>query len=472
MKTLAVSRRFASFVALLLLPCVVTGQTTDQNAITSARLIDLPPPNFYIDILFTNDLANPNVDLSSTNVRLRTVPDPLTPPLAIDTISLLGGTPNGVRVTFSSSPPSSISSMQVCFSDITFLESSGSRQTVSNVCSPVQVLTLDTAVAEKSKLADALAAVPKTKSEKNIFASGFVTTASSGTQGGVDLNLNSNDLGIKGMTASLQTIKTSVAGGDPQNFEVGLNFQNAYVFGGHDLDKIRDDLAILRDSTNPNRPAASKDYASRLQSIQNRILSAVLVNFSGRLEGGVTSFNVVNYVGDGEVALQSGTKTLFGSRKGFWQFRLVPFGVEGGKNVQESLSTGTMGGTGSGSSGSASGEDTLARLKAGGTFSLFYDNPQSLLPFKRVELNLGTVQRYLFLKEAEILSANSTPVFRDGHRPWYEANLLMYLAEAPSGRYGFRLTYSNGSLPPSFAVTKSFQFGFVYETADDSKKKK
>lgn len=434
----------------------------DNNTITSARLFDAQPP-LYLDIMFSNTPANAAQDLLASNVHFTTSPETLTPPLAVSTISLIGGTPNGVRIVFSNTPPVSISSMQVCLDNVTFSEASGQTQTISHVCSSVQIITPAAAVAEKQKLLQTMQAVPKTNQEKNIFGSGFITTASSGTQGGLDLNLNSNDLGVKGMTASLQTIKTSLPGGDPQNFEVGMNFSNAYVFGKAQLAQAEKDLRLM--SQNPNNTFALTDYNTQMDNLQDRTLSALLVDFSGRLEGGATSFNVVNYVGDGEIALQSRTKTLFTS-KGYWQFRLVPFGLEGGKNVQESLTTGTT------STPVSGNEDAVARLKGGATLALFYDDPQSLLPFKRIELNLYTVQRYLFLREAEITSAKATPIFQDGYRPWYEADLLVYLAEMPSGRYGFRLAYTNGSLPPSFAITKSFQFGFVFETADNAKSAK
>ena len=83
---------------------------------------------------------------------------------------------------------------------------------------------------------------------------------------------------------------------------------------------------------------------------------------------------------------------------------------------------------------------------------------------------MDTVQRFLFFKEPYTAAANAVPVLADGHRPWYEANLLIYVAEAPGGRYGFRLDYKNGSLPPNFVVVKTFQFGFVFETKDGEQK--
>lgn len=434
-------------VCTLLLPNMLLAQ--DANTISSATLMLFPQPNFYLNVFFANDLASPDADLVAANVQVTS-----TPPIIITTVGPLAGLASGVRITFTGTPPPEITNAQVCFSSVTFVESDNSTKKVSHVCSSIEVISRSNLAIVKAQMLKELTAVPKTTAEKNIFASGFVVTSSSGTEGGLDLNLNSNDLGIKGMNVSLQTMKTSVAGGDPKNFQVSLNFDNAYVFGGTELDAIR----------NAKTGQAINEAEKKIQS---QVLGALLVKFSGTLEGEATNFNVANYVGDGEIALQSRTMTLFGSRKGFWQFRVVPFGIEGGKNVQNFLTT--TGTSGSTMPGTPQNEDYVARYKGGATFSLFYNDPKSLLPFKRVEMDLGTAQRYLFFKEPEVLSANSTPVLQDGYRPWYQADLLVYVAESSSGRYGIRLSYNNGSLPPSFTVAKSFQFGFVFETSDDKK---
>jgi hypothetical protein len=443
--------RLCLFLALAV--AAMLGQSADQNAIESATLYAFAPPNFTLDVHFTNVLDDPHNDLTPANLSLTPVPSTTT--LAVESIQTLPGSRKSIQVLFSSPPPSTLTSVQVCFHSVTFRESSGSVQTVANVCGPVRILNADNIASEKAKVLKDLAAVPKTTDQKNIFASGFVTTASSGSAGGLDLDLNSKELGIPGLTAFLHTQKSSVAGGDPKNFEAGTNFRTVRSFAGKNLDALREHIGALRHAASQSDlDAAGNAINSEEQNIQKKLLSAWVVDMAGKLEGGATDFNVANYVGDGQVSILSRTKRLFGSRRGFWWFKIVPAGGEGGANAQTNVT-------------SASGpEDHIARFKAGGDFTLFYDNPDSPLPFKRIELNLDTVQRYLFFKEPQTLSANALPVLADGHRPWYEANLLIYLAEAPSGRYGLRLDYKNGSLPPNFAVTKSFQFGFVFETKD------
>jgi len=432
------------------------GQSTDQNAIESAKMYAFAP-NFTLDIHFTNALDDPHHDLTSENVSFTSVPPGSN--FEVASLQLLPGSRKGAQISFSSQPPANLPSVQVCFHSLSFRQSSGSVQTVANVCAPVQMLNPSNITAEKSALLQSMRAVPKTDSEKNLFASGFVTTASSGSSGGLDFDLNSKDLGIPGMTTFLHTKKSSAAGGDPKNFESGVNFRNSYNFARRDLDAMNDEIGTLRHATNPAQVSeAGRKINEKERSIQNRLMSALVVDLAGKLEGGATDFNVANYVGEGQVSLLSRTKRVFGSRRGFWRFKLVPAGAEGGSNIQNNTI-------------SASGvEDSVARFKAGANLTFFYDNAESPLPYKRIQLNLDTVQRFVFFKEPYTPAANAMPVLADGHRPWYEANLLIYVAEAPSGRYGFRLDYKNGSLPPNFAVVKTFQFGFVFETKDGEQK--
>ena len=446
---------------VLALAVLTLAQQTDQNAISAASVSLFPPPDFYINVNFTNALAEPATDLVTTNIAIKTTPSTT---LNIATVERLAGSRKAARIIFSGTPPTNLTSLNLCFHHLTFIENAGTDFTQTEVCTAVQLLSKDNIVAAKQQLLKELNAVPKTANEKNIFASGFVTTASTGSQGGMDLNLNSNDLGIPGMTAFLHMKKTTTPNGDPKNFEVGTNFRNTYIFGRSDVDEMRKDISTIRANASPAAvEAATKDLQSREDKIQQRLLSAVLIDFAGKLEGGATDFNVANYVGDAQVQLQSRTKALGTSERGFWQFRIIPFGLEGGKNVQSTTTTTT--------GAAPSKQDYVARIKGGAGLRFFYDNPETPLPFKRVELDLSTVQRFLFFKETEILKANAAPVLSDGHRPWYQADLKIYVAEAASGRYGARLTYNNGSLPPEYARTKSFQFGFVFETADGEGKK-
>jgi hypothetical protein len=115
----------------------------------------------------------------------------------------------------------------------------------------------------------------------------------------------------------------------------------------------------------------------------------------------------------------------------------------------------------------------LARAKLGADFTLFYDNAKAKSPIKRVEINAGGVERYLFFKEINYNSTTKKDSSTGkGSRPYFQSDVKVFFAENAKGRYGLRMAYTRGSLPPVFADVKSFQFGFVYETADDKAKTK
>jgi hypothetical protein len=170
--------------------------------------------------------------------------------------------------------------------------------------------------------------------------------------------------------------------------------------------------------------------------------------------------------------LQSRTKKLFGSTNGFWRFRLIPAGAELGYNMSNAAEAQAT------AAGGPAAPDTnwIARFKFGGVFTLFYrNNSETAGLLKRVELNLQAVDRYLFRREAqfdqETMKLTTT---NRGFKPWYQADLRVYLTDPEEGtpgglRTGFKLTFNRGSLPPVFAATKSFQFGFILESTEKQK---
>ncbi len=48
-----------------------------------------------------------------------------------------------------------------------------------------------------------------------------------------------------------------------------------------------------------------------------------------------------------------------------------------------------------------------------------------------------------------------------GEKPYFQADVKVYLVASSSGRYGFKLSYNRGSLPPVYSRVPSFQFRFV-----------
>lgn len=452
--------RIALTLSTLWLVMPIFGQVqppTRQYQIDRAAFSLFPSPNFYVNVWFTDRLADTST-LNESNIRISTTPDHT---LQIGSVSRLLGTRKAIQIVLSGSPPADVTDAKVCFHNLTFLDAQGKNHDASEACSSVTVETTSSIASQQQQALDDLKKVPKTSQEKNIFASGFVTTAPSGSDGGANVNLNSNDLGIPGLTAFWHLDKTSSTGGDPKNFEAGMNFRNVVLFAKTDLQQMQSDIALYRSAPDPDAAAKALAEIKGLES-KHRFWSAALIDFAGKLEGEAMNFKIANFVGDGQVQVQSRTQRLFGS-SGFWRLRIIPAGVEGGKNVN---TTANNGGT------PPSSPDFVARVKGGGDLTAFYENLENPFPLKRVDLSLGMVQRYLFLKEAEMTSTSSPALaVNKGYRPWYQAALKVYIAESPKGKYGFQLTYQNGSLPPAFSTTKAFQFGFLYETSDGEDKK-
>jgi hypothetical protein len=205
---------------------------------------------------------------------------------------------------------------------------------------------------------------------------------------------------------------------------------------------------------------------SAVSKMRSRLLAAWSIDLSGKMESEAGNFQVTNFVGDGSIYLQSRTKQLFGTgtNAGFWKFRILGTGFEGGKNVGQPNKQGAV-------VANAPPVDWIARHKAGAELTLFYDAPDTQLPFKRVELSASGVNRYLFRNELVFdQSTLVSDIVQRGRKSWVETSLKLYLSETAKSRFGINLTYNRGALPPVYANTKSFQFGFLMESTDDTKK--
>jgi len=353
-------------------------------------------------------------------------------------------------------------SYTVCFGKLFFLDGQGkSHETTKKVCETGNVLLGPDAIEAKLKeMLEKLDETPKTSTEKNIFASGFTAKGEGAkTEGGAEINLNSPDLGIPGLTTSLHLKKSTAEKADPKAFDLGLTYRTLFIFGRKQIEDLRTSLA-------------RGDFASATTAkneIRKKILGSVLFDFTGKLEGEALNFAITNFIGEGMVQVQSRTLKPFNSDYGFFKFRLIPGGIEGGKNLNKGNETQQMGSTQV--TQNLKDVDYIARFKFGGVLTLFYNNPSNSWIFKRIEIDLSAVDRYLFKREVMFDQTTMKNTTADkGHKPWYQADLKFYFTDTPSGRFGFKLGYNRGSLPPAFAETRSFQFGFVIETADDGKK--
>jgi hypothetical protein len=205
---------------------------------------------------------------------------------------------------------------------------------------------------------------------------------------------------------------------------------------------------------------------NKAEAKYNPVWLGALEDFAIKIEGDPTQFKAANVVGDGDIRILTRTLKLFGSTNGYFRARPLVVGFEGGKSITGDTTTTATTPT------TTPSVNWIARGKVGADFTLFYDNPKTAGPIKRVEINAGGVERYLFLKEINYDTAtNQDSTTGKGSRPYFQSDVkLFFYEDAKNGRLGLRMAYTRGSLPPVFANVKSFQFGLVYETADDKAK--
>jgi hypothetical protein len=419
-----------------------------------------------LDLTHPEDLTDSNVTITATPSNSHMVP-----------ARIHASSDSAAEITLGALPDGKDTSIQVCFTTLHFQKiTDNPLKTYTSpagtpVCSTSKIMTKADASALVSQLnaAAAKAKADKASSEKNIFASGFVTTASqSTTQGGADISLNDFLGGLPGANTFLQIQKTSLANGDPRHFEAGLSWRHTTSFDASRDSTIVDEVnKFEKGGTEADQEALVRDI--NRQAAGYGVLLGAIEDFAMKLEGDPTQFKAANAVGDGDIRILTRTLKLFGSTNGYFRARPLVMGFEGGRSIGQGEPTTTT--TGTTTSTTTPNVDWLARGKAGADFTLYYENKESNGPIKRVEINAGGIERYLFFKEINYdpkTKMDSTT--GKGSRPYFQTDVKVFFVENDKGRYGLRMAYTRGSLPPVFADTKSFQFGFVFETVDDKVK--
>ena len=99
---------------------------------------------------------------------------------------------------------------------------------------------------------------------------------------------------------------------------------------------------------------------------------------------------------------------------------------------------------------------------------LFWKAPNQDTAFiKKVMVEAQGVDRYLFTSESAFDRTSRTSIaIAEGNKHYVQADLKVYLAATAQGNYAFRASYVNGGLPPVFTESKTFRYGFVFESAD------
>jgi hypothetical protein len=185
------------------------------------------------------------------------------------------------------------------------------------------------------------------------------------------------------------------------------------------------------------------------------LFSALLMDNGLQFEGDVkgTSFgNVSNLLYNFQTQLVSPT---WFNRGLSTQLTLIPAGFEAGYNLQDQEAAEQKG-------------FGIARYRAGGSFRAFY-TASAVSPIHRFEFVIQAVTRQLFSPEAAIdpITQKST-LHQRGNTYYTQGDFKFFFADTAHGRPGFRVSYKRGSLPPVYSFTKGFEFGLIFETADDT----
>ena len=383
------------------------------------------------DVMFDRAVATSGSNLDKQNITV----DP--PSILITGISPVLGNPKRLRVAINERIRAG-TEVHVAFTQV----QSGDGQTFENVSGAGIVQSFDTIKAAFVKMQQ----VQKTSDEKPILASGFVTGAATGTQSGVDISVNP-EIGVPGMTAFLQIKKSTLALADPKNFEVGTRFRSVFpssraMFA--EIAGVQSDPEKIR-----------QIIAAHEQNEWNRLIAGLLFDLTGELEGEATAFQVSNFLGDASFQWRSKTKKFIGDH-GYWRGYLMPVAFEGGKNVGSA-----------GLPNAGTRVDWLARYRGELGLTVYYENWNSEFPIRRMDLDaIGTFRQLFFDEYAYNSQSNIADRIGKGGRGYGEFDIKLFLAQTAQIRYGVRLSYTRGSLPPVYAKVKSFQFGFVWESND------
>ena len=331
-------------------------------------------------------------------------------------------------------PPGNV---QICFDRVSYVRSSKTITTTAELCSAVSA---DIAAAKDAAL-KTLTDTPVPADEKTLNASGFVTSASENSEGGADLAFNPK-LQDPNAKVFLKLKKATADDGDARHLEIG----GAYRVG---IPWNRAQLVAMREATDLS------GVGTILRERQRAFIAGAVVNFVAKLEADPSNFEAANAVGEAHYQILSMTKALTGTG-GFWRGYVIPAGGEIGRKLG-------VDGTGQ----PTSEHDWILRYKAGAGVRLYIENTRNQFPVRRVDLDFNSVWRYLGRDEVQY---NSTTKALDrttsGDHGYAQIDLKLFLAETVSGMYGVKASYNRGSLPPTFAPVKSFQFGFVIESRD------
>jgi hypothetical protein len=424
-----------SLLIALMLSARAAAQATDPTIETAVVTNER-----QMTVVFSQALANtPAAPHFDTN-RVRLLPDNVVPTSIVQNVLAR----DTFTVDFAAVPATAA---RICFDQVQFPAQDGTVVVSSaQVCSD---LSRDPASIKAEWIA-AFQEVPKASREKDLFASGFVTTAADDSAGGADISLNP-DLNIPNLNTFFQLKKATADEGDARHFEAGARYRYTRTWKP-------DELREIAAETNDAR------VNELIRARQRNIVAGWLVDAAGKLEADPTNFDVSNFVVESGFHLQSMTKGFFGNRA-FWRGYVVPGGIEFGQSLGTTVPTPVP-----------PEEEPLepevnriARYKAGAGLTVFLDSPGTQLGLRRLEIDINAVMRQLFLTESRFNDeTNVTDTTDKGFHGYAQIDFKVFLVQTSASRYGFKLSFNRGRLPPVYAQVNSFDFGFLVESGDDN----
>lgn len=386
----------------------VTASVLAAEPLAVRQVILEPGAQPVIQVRFSHPLERAGVNVDPSNVTV-------TPAVVrIERVTYSPGRTNELQLHFAGSLATQY--VQVRFAQI-FYRDGG----ILRAASKVEGLSTEPSAEALERLRARVQQIPKSSQQRSLLASGFVTSAAGAAQGGAELSLNPS-LNSPGMTTFLQLRKSTQPGGDAKHFETGFRYRHAVPWN---RDLLRS-LAQARTADEINR---------QVNALQARRIAGAVIDAAAKIEVAASSMAVSNFVGDVGVHLVTRTQR-------HWRGYAVPFAIEGGRSLNA--------------------VDWIARYKTGAGFTLFYDDESGVSPIRRAELDFNGMARQLFFDEARYGARAGR-----GLRGYSQLDLKLYVALTPAGRYGVKLSFHNGSLPPVYAPVRSVQVGFVFESADD-----
>ena len=411
---------------------------TLHGAAPTIKALIISPGAAKLDIVFSSDLINAAGQTIANNCKI-------TAPIAQDDGHgiLEGGQTDRITLRLNDPMPAG-TKVEVLCERVDYFEGTFKKTATSLKFS----YTIETAEIIQSLRLKQVKAAKKTS--EDIFASGFVTTSSTGAAGGADIFI-APDLKIPNFTPFLQIKKTTQPGSDAKNFEAGGKYQIVFISNQKAFKSIQG----MGGNT---REVILKKFNETKKSAYAQAFAGSTLDMAFKMEGAAGKFDVTNFVGDSAFVLRSNTAALFGTQ-GFFRGFLMPFALEGGQSHANQLAAGTAATTVK--------PDWIARYKAGLGFRLHFEDRSNKSPIHRLELSGEGVARNLFFSEAMYNSkTKAVTSVGKGIRAYGQLDLKAYVGETDKGRYGVKLSVIRGSLPPVFARVKTFQFGFLWESKD------